>query len=441
MTKAKNVSRETIFALATPPGKSGVAIIRLSGPDCQAVWQSLIGAMPKARYATRIEIKDPDSKDLIDDALGLWFPGPHSFTGEDVVELQIHGSQAVLQETLDLLAKQPGCRLAEPGEFTKRAFHNNKLDLTAVEGLADLIDAETAAQRRQAMRQLQGQLADLYNSWAGHLIKALAHLEAYLDFPDEDLPAAVVADLQKLIQGTRQDIAAHLADNHKGERLRTGVVIAIIGPPNAGKSSLINALARRDVAIVTPQAGTTRDAIEVALNLGGLPATVVDTAGIRETDDEIEAEGVRRAKLHAENADLQIQLHDAAAVESDQLPTSNGRQLTVVNKIDLKNIEKTGVYGISVTTGQGLPELIAALTQAVSGLLPSGQDAVITRARHRQSLEACLAALERVTNPLPALDLAAEDLRLAVRALGEITGQVDVEDLLDIIFKDFCLGK
>jgi len=404
------------------------------------------------RRLTRVRFLDPETRELVDDGLVVLFPAPRSYTGEDLAELHVHGSRAVISALLAILGRQPGLRLAEPGEFTRRAFENGKLDLTEAEAVGDLVDAETTAQRRQALRQLSGELGALYEGWRRRLLGALAHLEAVIDFPDEDLPAGLHDRISGIVAALIRDISAHLADNRRGERLRDGLLIAILGPPNAGKSSLLNVLARREAAITSAIAGTTRDVIEVHLDLGGYPAIVADTAGLREAGDAIEAEGVRRARARAAEADLKLMVLDASRPEEAGAPLRaliDADTLVIANKIDLASSETAGwtdalgatpALRISVKTGAGLDALLARLTEELARRFDVGAAPLITRARHRATLEDCLAALRRY-DPAALPELAAEDLRLAARALGRITGRVDVEDLLDIIFRDFCIGK
>ncbi len=435
----------TIFALATPPGKGGVAVLRLSGGDAGAALQALTGAgLPEPRRATLHRLREPQTGEAIDQALVLWFPAPASFTGEDVVELHVHGGRAVAAALSEALSHLPGCRPAEPGEFSRRAFENGKLDLTAAEAIADLVAAETAAQRRQALCQLDGALGDLYENWRGRLLRALAHLEAEIDFSDEELPEGMAAAVLPVLRELETAIAAHLDDAGRGERLREGAQIAIVGPPNAGKSSLLNLLARRDVAIVSAQAGTTRDVIEVHLDLGGWPVTLADTAGLRETADEIEREGVRRAELRARGADLRLVVLDAASAETPSMlqELMAPDDIVVLNKIDLAPAADipAEALALSVRTGAGVGELLALLQQRVVTLLDGG-GMPLTRQRHRLALEECLAALKRAQAQKALPELLAEDVRLAARALGRITGRVDVEDMLDIVFREFCIGK
>jgi tRNA modification GTPase len=436
---------ETIFALSTVPGRAGIAVVRVSGPDIYGALAALGLPPPPPRRATRARLRDRASGEVIDDGLVLFFPAPASFTGEDVAELHLHGSRAVVVAVLEILGRLPGLRMAEPGEFTRRAFENGKLDLTAAEGLADLVAAETAAQRRQALRQLGGELGRIYDSWRAELLRALAHVEAEIDFPEEGLPE----DLHAVVRGAAGrlagSIAEHLADDRRGERLRDGLSVAIVGPPNVGKSSLLNALARREAAIVSATAGTTRDVIELHLDLGGYPVVLADTAGLREAGDEIEAEGVRRARARAEGADLRLVVVDARHAAADLAalgPIAEGDAVVVANKRDLAPAAALPerALPLSVATGEGMPGLIELLGREVGARLATGNAPVVTRARHRAALEACLAALRRaLTASLP--ELMAEDLRLAARALGRITGRVDVEDVLDVIFREFCIGK
>jgi tRNA modification GTPase len=451
------LNSDTIFALSSGPGPAGVAVIRLSGPHAGSVLDRLMGKRPKAREATHARFAD------LDEGLALWFPGPRSFTGEDVAELHLHGGRAVVSAMLARLAAEPGCRLAEPGEFTRRAFDHGKLDLTAAEGLADLIAAETETQRRQALRQMQGALGEVYEGWRGRLIGALALVEADIDFADEDLPPAIVAQAMRDVEALQAEMAAHLADQRRGERLRDGLSVVILGPPNAGKSSLLNWLARRDAAIVSATAGTTRDVIELHLDLGGFPVVLADTAGLRESADAIETEGIRRALARAQQADLKLILLDAT-IAPDAVTTAqiDDQAVVVVNKIDLLpgrgggreaesplplrgRVRVGGRSGpdalpISVKTGEGLDKLLSALTTRVATALQPGESPALTRLRHRQALEDCVGALVRA-RAATAPELRAEDLRLAARALGRITGRVDVEDVLDVIFRDFCIGK
>jgi tRNA modification GTPase len=445
------MSGDTIFALASAPGKAGIAVVRLSGPGAAAALADLAGDLPPPRQARHVRLRDPLSGETIDDAIALFFPAPKSYTGEDVAELHIHGSRAVLAALFEILAAREGLRLAEPGEYTKRAFLNFKLDLTAAEGLADLVEAETAAQRKQARLQLDGAFGRLCEDWRGRLLRAQAQLEAEIDFAEEDLPQALIAASRAEVARIAAEIAAHLADNRRGERLRDGVAVAIVGPPNAGKSSLMNALARRDVAITSAVAGTTRDVIEVHLDLAGYPVVLADTAGLRGSSDEVEAEGVRRARARAATADLRLIVLDATkpdeAAALGDLVAANA--LVIVNKIDLLPSDDTrwadalgagAASRLSVASGAGMKELLDRLGREVASRLGETGTPLVTRARHREALETAVASLRRLpAAPLP--ELAAEDLRVALRALGRITGRVDVEDMLDVLFREFCIGK
>jgi tRNA modification GTPase len=407
------------------------------------VLAALCGALPPPRVARHVRLRDPATDDEIDDGVALWFAGPQSVTGEDVAELHVHGSRAVLAAIMAALRAQ-GLRLAEPGEFTRRAFQNGKLDLMQAEAVADLTAAETEAQRRQALRQLDGRLGALYRGWSERLLRLLAHLEAAIDFPDEDLPPEIEARVAADTMALAGEIAAHLADGHRGERLRDGISVAILGPPNAGKSSLLNQLARREAAITSPVAGTTRDVIEVAVDLAGYPVVLADTAGLRDSADLIEQEGLRRALARAEAADLRLFVFDATrpAEAAGAAHWPGADTLLVANKIDLAGScarLPAGVLPVSALTGDGLPQLVAALAQRIAGRY-DGTAPLLTRARHREALEIAADALHRsLAAPLP--ELRAEDLRLAWRSLGHITGRGEVEDLLDVIFADFCLGK
>ena len=440
---------DTIYALASATGRAGVAVIRLSGPQALAALRRLAGELPPARRAALRSLRDPRSGVELDRGLVLVFPAPHSFTGEDMAELHVHGGRALVRAVLEALAGCEGLRPAEPGEFTRRAFEHGKMDLTAAEGLADLVNAETEAQRRQALRQLRGELGALYDRWRQQLMTALARIEAHIDFPDEDLPSTLVEQTRTVLTATVAEIAAHLQDRRRGQRLRDGLSVAILGPPNVGKSSLLNALAGRPAAIVAAQAGTTRDVIEVRLDLGGYPVTVADTAGLRETEDMIEQEGVRRAKASADAADLKILMIDAAshpAIDETLVDLIDADTLFVVNKCDLVQLEGVGTLAgrpalaVSALTGAGLDELLAALTEAVVERAGLSESPLLTRDRHRRALKECRDSLARAL-ATDSVELLAEDLRLAVRAIGRITGRVDVEDLLDVIFKEFCIGK
>ncbi|MEO1248968.1 MAG: tRNA uridine-5-carboxymethylaminomethyl(34) synthesis GTPase MnmE [Pseudomonadota bacterium] len=434
---------DTIFSLATPPGRSGVAVVRLSGPRTRAAVAALVGGVPVARKATLRRIKNPATGETIDQGLVLWFPAPGSFTGDDVAEFHLHGGPAVIDAVLEALASQEGCRPAEAGEFTRRAFENGKLDLTEVEA-ADLIEAQTEGQRRQALRQMEGVFGQAVGRWRKVLVRALAYAEADLDFPDEDLPDGVAGQVREILGPLRGDIAEQLADDRRGEKLRRGYHVAILGAPNVGKSSLLNRLAQRPAAIVSDTAGTTRDVIDVQMDLGGLPVTLSDTAGLRESGDDIEAEGVRRALGVAEKADAILWVREAGgkAGDGERPPNGSVPVIIVENKCDLLPVDRGDVGNprISALTGDGVNELLTMLTGLLSREAAPGDGQLITRLRHRQALEEVLSSLDRALGATEA-ELMAEDLRLAVRALGRLTGRVDVEDLLDVIFRDFCIGK
>jgi len=431
---------DTIFALSTAPGRAGVAIVRVSGSRAMDVVERLTGKRDLSpRQATLARFSDGD--DEIDSGLVLWFPSPASFTGEDVAELHIHGGPAIAAAMLRSIGAAKGLRPAEPGEFTRRAVENGKFDLTRAEALADLIDAETEAQRKQALRQYGGALEALYEGWRARLIRASAWAEAAIDFADEEIPEGVLAESRKAVEEILKEIQAHLNDARRGEILRDGVHLTVIGVPNAGKSSLVNALARRDVAIVSETAGTTRDVIEVHLDLGGYPLILADTAGLRDTSEAIESEGVRRALARASESDLTLLLLDGTASDPFAgLPDAHA-DLTIWNKSDLPWPRPREGLQISAQTGQGLPELIAALTKLVAHRFEQNTaNPPLTRARHRHALEQAAAALTRALGAHES-ELMAEDLRLALRSLGRITGRVDIEELLDVVFRDFCIGK
>lgn len=440
----------TIYAPATGAGVAAITVIRLSGAGAGAAIDALTGGRrPAPRRASLRRLRDPASGEVLDSALLLWLPGPGSETGEDMAELHLHGGRAVLAGVLDTLAGLPGLRLAEPGEFARRAFENGRLDLTAAEAVADLVAAETAGQRRQALAQLDGALAGLYDGWRDRLVRLLAHLEADIDFPDEDLPPEAGEAARAGIGGLAGDIAAHLADGHRGERLRDGVRIAVIGAPNVGKSSLLNRLARREAAIVAATAGTTRDVIEVALDLGGVKVILADTAGLRDAADPVEVEGVRRAQAAAVAADLRLAVFDATAwpaLDPRTMALIDATTVSVLNKADLLAPAAAVIGGqaasaVSALTGAGVATLEARLTEAVACRFGARESPALTRARHRAALEEAEAALRRAAVAGLSPELVAEDIRLAARALGRITGRVDVEELLNVIFRDFCIGK
>jgi tRNA modification GTPase len=448
---------QTIFALSSGRPPSAISIVRVSGPQAGAALTSLAGQIPMLRKATRALLRDAHQQP-IDDAVVLWFPGPASATGEDVAEFHVHGGRAVLAALFAALSGFADVRPAEPGEFTRRGFENGKLDLTEAEGLDDLIHADTDRQRRQALRQLKGLLGDKARDWRAQIIEASALIEAGIDFSDEgDVPAELIAPALAKVKMLLGEIQEVLAAQGRSERLREGLVVAIAGPPNVGKSTLMNQLAQREVAIVSPHAGTTRDIIEVQLDLDGYPVTVIDTAGIRETDDPVEQEGVRRARARAAEADLVLWMMDA---QHEQRPQEGAAPLwTVRNKIDLDAVRgdspkpsQAGVtgqarrpgsdFGISASRGDGIAELISALVGFARDYLGSGEVSLISRARQRKLLEETADSLQRsieVTGR--GEELAAEELRAAAYSLGRLLGRVDVEDILDKIFRDFCIGK
>jgi tRNA modification GTPase len=435
---------ETVFALASAPGRAGVALIRVSGPAAGFCVKALTRKqIPPPRRAALRAIKDRKDR-LIDRGLVLWFAAPASLTGEDVAEFHLHGGRAIIDAVAAELAAIPGVRPAEAGEFTRRAVLNGKLDLTQAEAIADLVNAETEAQRRQALRQYDGALGALYESWRNELLKALAWAEAAIDFSDEELPDDVLADARRITEQVRNAVTAHLNDARRGELVREGLFVAVIGPPNAGKSSLVNALAGRDVAIVSETAGTTRDVIEVRLDLGGYAVVLADTAGLRAAKSDVEVEGVRRALARAERADLVLLLRDGSqAISVVDLPENmvNKPCLTVWNKADLPWPEAREGLRLSLKTGEGLDAVVAAIAAEAQKQLEAPAEApALTRARHRQALSEAADHLARALKANEQ-ELFAEDLRLAVRAIGRITGRVDVEDLLDVVFRDFCIGK
>lgn len=446
-------SSATVFALASAPGKAGVAVFRLSGPKAGAALTALSGAaLPPPRKLVRVTVRDALGE-TIDDGLAAWFPAPHSFTGEDVAELQLHGGRAVAAALGDALVAL-GLRPAEPGEFSRRAFLAGKLDLTRAEAIADLVEAETAAQRRQALRQMGGALATLVDGWRGRLLRARAHLEAEIDFAEEGLPQELGAEARAVLTRLADEMAKSLADQRRGERLRDGFQVALLGAPNVGKSSIINRVVGREAAIVSAHAGTTRDVIEIHLDLGGFPVTLADTAGLRGVEaqggtGEIEAEGIRRSRQRAEQADLRLVVFDAAALpalDPEARALLGPGALALFNKRDLvtanlpESLDGTPVLAISAKTGAGFDMLFATLASRASDALEAGGPAVLTRARHRAAVVEAEAALRRALRAaLP--ELVAEDVRHAADALGRITGRIDVEEMLDLIFHEFCIGK
>ncbi len=433
-----------IFALASGAGRAAVAVVRLSGAGAAEVVRRLAGPLPPPRSAALKRLRHPDTDEALDRALVLWFPAPRSYTGEDCAELHLHGGPAVVSGVAEALVAA-GARPAEAGEFTRRAFVHGKLDLTAAEGIADLIAAETAAQRRQALRQAEGGLAALYGGWTKRLTGLLARQEAFIEFETEDLPANLDEAVGRDAAALRAEMEAHLADGGRGERLREGLSVAILGAPNAGKSSLLNALVGRDAAIVSARAGTTRDVVEARLDLGGVPATLADTAGLREASDEIEAEGVRRALLRAEAADLRLLVFAAdAPPDPETLALVAPGALVVANKTDLApapaRIGGVAPLPVSARTGAGVAAVRDALGAAAGDLARPESAAPITRGRHRAAVRDAAARLAELDGAeLP--ELRAECLRAASAALGRITGRVGVEAVLDAVFREFCIGK
>ena len=442
---------ETVFALSTGAGRAALAVVRLSGPDVDRALTHLgVTSLPAPRLAALRKLYDPMSGALLDEALVLRFVAPHSFTGEDMAELHVHGGLAVTQSILAALASLEICTPAEAGDFTRRAVLNAKMDLTGAEAIADLIDAEGGAQQAQALRQMNGSLRKLMEGWREALKTTLAHVEADIEFADEDLPGGLG---QRALEGVPEIAAAMQAQvqDSRGLALRDGLRVALLGAPNAGKSSIINMLAGKEAAIVSARAGTTRDVIEVAMVLGGVPVTLVDTAGLREAGDDIEREGVRRAKLQAEAADIRLVVlspdtsppqGEAAATQAADFVIGNKADLGALSPSDAALFEGVCVLPLSTVSGQGETALLAALQDLVNERAGAKEAPVLTRERHRQALSEACASLERaVTVADTGLELAAEDLRLAQRALGRITGAVDIEQLLDIVFADFCIGK
>jgi len=437
----------TIFALSSGRAPSAIAIVRVSGPQAAAAVERLCGCLPAPRLAHVAILRDLDGS-AIDEAVVLWCPAPRSATGEDVAEFHVHGGRAVIAALFDALGAIDGLRPAEPGEFTRRAFENGKLDLTEAEAVDDLIHADTDRQRRQALRHLKGLLGARAESWRQQIIEASALIEAGIDFSDEgDVAADLVAPALRKVAALRAEIEEVLAASAQSERLRDGLTVAIAGPPNAGKSTLLNRLARREAAIVSPYAGTTRDAIEVHLDLDGYPVTLIDTAGLRDTDDPVEQEGVRRARERARTSDLVLWLVDATAAAAPPQATDDHASVwTVRNKIDLVDGGSGDAgparFAISAASGEGVAALVDALVAHAVDFFGSGEMALVSRARHRMLLRETAAALGRAEQAVGQGDeLVAEELRIAIHSLGRLTGWVDVEDVLDVIFREFCIGK
>lgn len=429
---------DTIFALSSGRPPAGVAVVRISGPRAQAAGLALAGVLPPPRLARYGALMDPASGEVLDRGLLLFFPGPASATGEDVVELHLHGGRAVVTAVLRALSGLPGLKPAEAGAFTRRAHAHGKLDLAEVEGLADLVAAESEAQRRQALAIASGALSRRVEGWREGLIGALALLEATIDFSDEgDVPGDLAAQAAGVIGALRSDLLSALADAARGERVRDGLVVAIAGPPNAGKSTLLNRLAGREAAIVSPLPGTTRDVLEVHLELAGQAVTLLDTAGLRETTDMVEAEGVRRARARAEGADLVLWLSEDAAPP----PAVFSNAIKVRTKTDQGGACPVDWLGISAATGAGIEGLVSHLERR-AGEIGGGEPALVTRERQRLALESATAHLERALGDFGGREeLRAEEVRLAVRSLDQTIGRVDVDQVLDAVFSTFCIGK
>lgn len=441
------MTNNTIYALSTVFGKSGVAVIRISGNKVLDIISKITKIdvqTIKPRYAYFTNIINPTTNEILDKSLIIYFKAPYSFTGEDVVEIQCHGSKAVLNSILNVLSTIKDVRLAEPGEFSKRAFYNNKIDLTEAEGLADLIDAETSEQQKYAIRQLGGNLKDLYTSWRKELVKTLSYLEAFIDFPEEDIPESLNKEILNTVFKIIEDITLHLKGNSVCERLKNGFNVVISGSPNAGKSSLINALVKRNAVIVSDIEGTTRDAIDISLDISGYPIIITDTAGIRETDNPIEKQGVEIAKEKINNADIVINLYDATKSNNNDF-SSNKNTIYVANKIDkltkdeLKNIPDNHIK-ISAKYNQGIENLTDSILNIVKDNFTTYSGPLITRTRYQEALNECLECLKNFSLDKE-IELSAEDIRLACRYIGKITGHVEVDEILDNIFGSFCIGK
>ena len=442
----------TIYALSSGPGISGIAVIRISGPETKNIVSKFIKKpFPKARMATLKKINKINTNELIDEGIIIWFPGPNSYTGEDMVEFHVHGSRAVIEALQSSLSKLEGCRLAEPGEFTKLAFQNNKINLLKAESIADLISSETEIQRQQAIKIMEGKSSKKFNEWRKILLKILSNIEAKIDFPDENLPKDILKNIKESSEKVKNEIKKVLDDQKVGERIREGFKIAIVGPTNAGKSSLLNYLSRREVAIVSEIAGTTRDVIETHLNIDGFPVIVSDTAGIRESKDEIEKKGIRLALKKAEKADLNIVVIEPKSPDFTRFfkDLVSNKSILVINKSDLgvdkivSKFKKFNPIYISIKKEKNLDKLINTIKDKLKNQFINHENILITRERHREHLEKCISYLNEFLekNNSKDYDLAAEDLRLATKHLGIIVGKIDVEEVLGSIFKDFCIGK
>ena len=442
----------TIYALSSGPGIAGVSVVRVSGKDTSKVIKIITGEdLPAPRVATLRKMNNINTNELIDEGLIIWFPGPQSYTGEDLVEFHVHGSRAVVTALHTSISEIENCRLAEPGEFTKRAFQNGKINLIKAESIADLISSETEIQRKQALEIMNGKSSDKFNSWREKLLKILSHIEAKIDFPDEDLPEDIIFEIKKTSEQVSNEIKKILEDEKVGERIREGFKIAIVGPSNAGKSSLLNYLSKRDVAIVSEIAGTTRDVIETHLNLDGYPVVLSDTAGIRDSKDEIEKRGIKLALKRAEEADLRLVVIEPKNLDFTGFLKGlfDENSILVINKSDLlqknldEQIKKLEHVLISIIKNSNLDILINKIKNKLKNKFISNEDILITRERHRQHLNQCVGHLKNFSekNKNDDFDKAAEDLRLATRHLGMIVGKVDVEEILGSIFNDFCIGK
>lgn len=445
------MDNKTIYALSTVYGKSGVAVIRISGNEVKNIISQITDLdikTIKPRYVYFIDLKNNVTRETIDKCLILYFNAPHSFTGEDVLEIQCHGSKAVLNSVFKLLSDFDNVRLAEAGEFSKRAFHNNKMDLTEAEGLADLIDAETSEQQKYAIKQMSGNLKNLYYSWRENLVKILSYLEAYIDFPDEEIPDNLSESILNTVFKVRDEIEKHLAGNNVNERLKNGFKVVVAGTANAGKSSLINALTKNNTMIVSDIAGTTRDAVDISLDIKGYPIIITDTAGIRKADNEIEKQGIEIALNKIKEADVVIALYDASIGDFDKniLPKKIDKIFYVANKADkLSEDEKIRIKKkkhilISAKYQEGVDLLVKELVAFIQDKFTPSSGALITRQRYHEALEDCLENLNRFSLDKE-IELSAEDVRLACRSLGAITGQVKVDEILDNIFSSFCIGK
>ena len=435
---------DTIFALSSASGFAGVAVVRVSGSKALLVAESVAHLKnPKPRYAHFVTLWDKDKE--LDKALLIYFKAPASFTGEDVIEIQCHGSRAVLRALFNVLSDIDGCRLAEPGEFTRRAVYNNKMDLTAAEGLIDLIHADTEAQRTAAIRQMGGQLQKLYDGWREELVRIMAYLEAFIDFPEEEIPEDKLKEIKEKILNIQDQIHHHLSeDNGVGERLKSGFQVAIVGAPNVGKSSLLNALTKTDKAIVSDIAGTTRDVVEAYLDISGYPVVLADTAGLRETQEVIEGKGVQKAIQKAQDADLILAVVSAENYpqideKTQNLIKNHPCSLVVWNKVDKKKVP-ADCLSICAKTGQGIDNLISHLKKIVEDKMSASSSALVTRLRYKTALNECDEALSRAAD-VDILELKAEELRMAARSLGKISGFVRTEEVLDVIFSSFCIGK